>query len=162
MAYLMHHGIKGQRWGVRRFQNEDGSYTSAGKRRRAEKYSDEQYNRDKRVYGRFGANRINRRMLKGESISSARSAEASRIATARETGRYLGYAGEAIGSIAGLAGAQYVERALSKYVSDSDSYQFRFMVKAGTTAAGAYLGKYGGRSIAMLAGGYSPQKWRYN
>lgn len=32
-SYLMHHGIKGQKWGVRRFQNEDGSYTSAGKSR---------------------------------------------------------------------------------------------------------------------------------
>lgn len=31
----MHHGIKGQKWGVRRFQNEDGSLTSAGKRRLA-------------------------------------------------------------------------------------------------------------------------------
>lgn len=31
---LYHHGIKGQRWGVRRFQNEDGSYTAAGKQRR--------------------------------------------------------------------------------------------------------------------------------
>ena len=32
-AYLSHHGIKGQKWGVRRFQNEDGSYTSAGRQR---------------------------------------------------------------------------------------------------------------------------------
>lgn len=31
--YLMHHGIKGQKWGVRRFQNEDGSLTAAGKAR---------------------------------------------------------------------------------------------------------------------------------
>ena len=30
---LYHHGIKGQRWGVRRFQNPDGSLTDAGKRR---------------------------------------------------------------------------------------------------------------------------------
>ena len=30
----MHHGIKGQKWGVRRYQNSDGSYTSAGKKRR--------------------------------------------------------------------------------------------------------------------------------
>ena len=31
--YLAHHGIKGQKWGVRRFQNKDGSLTAAGKNR---------------------------------------------------------------------------------------------------------------------------------
>lgn len=31
---LYHYGIKGQKWGVRRYQNPDGSYTSLGKRRR--------------------------------------------------------------------------------------------------------------------------------
>ena len=30
---LMHHGIIGMKWGVRRYQNKDGSLTSAGKRR---------------------------------------------------------------------------------------------------------------------------------
>lgn len=31
---LQHHGIKGQRWGVRRFQNKDGTLTSRGKLRK--------------------------------------------------------------------------------------------------------------------------------
>lgn len=31
--YLAHWGIKGQKWGVRRFQNEDGTLTAAGKER---------------------------------------------------------------------------------------------------------------------------------
>lgn len=31
--YIYHFGIKGQRWGVRRFENEDGSLTAAGKKR---------------------------------------------------------------------------------------------------------------------------------
>lgn len=30
---LYHHGIKGMRWGIRRYQNEDGSLTELGKRR---------------------------------------------------------------------------------------------------------------------------------
>lgn len=31
--YLAHHGILGQKWGVRRFQNEDGSLTPEGRKR---------------------------------------------------------------------------------------------------------------------------------
>lgn len=32
-TYLIHHGIKGQKWGVRRFENPDGTLTEAGKKR---------------------------------------------------------------------------------------------------------------------------------
>ena len=47
---LYHHGIKGMRWGVRRFQNSDGSLTSAGKRR----YGTEgQYEEQRRINNRM-------------------------------------------------------------------------------------------------------------
>lgn len=41
---LYHHGIKGQKWGLRNFQNLDGTYTELGKlrRRKSESYSDDQ------------------------------------------------------------------------------------------------------------------------
>ena len=41
---LYHHGIKGMKWGIRRFQNEDGSLTAAGKKR----YDDGQTGSDKK------------------------------------------------------------------------------------------------------------------
>lgn len=42
-TYLAHHGIKGQKWGLRRYQNFDGSYTKAGL---------ERYGRSKENYER--------------------------------------------------------------------------------------------------------------
>ena len=32
-VYLVHHGTKGMKWGIRRYQNKDGSLTPAGKKR---------------------------------------------------------------------------------------------------------------------------------
>lgn len=42
LNYLSHHGIKGMKWGVRRFQSKDGSLTPAGRKR----YSQDDYHED--------------------------------------------------------------------------------------------------------------------
>ena len=47
---LYHFGIKGMRWGVRRFQNYDGSLTSAGKRRYG---TESQYEEQRRINDRM-------------------------------------------------------------------------------------------------------------
>ena len=39
-AALSHHGIIGMKWGVRRYQNKDGSLTNAGKKRYNKEMSD--------------------------------------------------------------------------------------------------------------------------
>ena len=37
---LYHHGIKGQKWGVRKYQNKDGSLTAEGRKRYADSMAD--------------------------------------------------------------------------------------------------------------------------
>ena len=50
---LMHHGIKGQKWGIRRYQNADCSLTSEGRKR----YKVDMYSHSgNRIYSPMGAN----------------------------------------------------------------------------------------------------------
>ena len=73
--YLAHHGILGQKWGVRRYQNADGSLTEKGKARREKTASkiDATYDKlnkrirkqsdDFRMRGQYSKSRIADEML---------------------------------------------------------------------------------------------------
>lgn len=47
---LYHHGIKGQKWGIRRYQNPDGTLTAAGKKKQAK--AAKEYEKEMIAYGR--------------------------------------------------------------------------------------------------------------
>lgn len=49
-TYLEHHGILGQKWGVRRYQNEDGTLTDAGKQRLSYKVGEKRLNNRQKRY----------------------------------------------------------------------------------------------------------------
>lgn len=66
--YISHHGVKGQKWGVRRYQNEDGTLTEAGKKRLSNytKYADKG---DKKI-AKYEA-KANKHFAKGEKKASS-------------------------------------------------------------------------------------------
>lgn len=60
---LYHHGVKGQRWGVRRYQNEDGTLTDAGRKRLLKDFNrtEKKHNgiADKKFTDKYGLNETN-------------------------------------------------------------------------------------------------------
>ena len=62
--YLIHHGINGMKWGVRRYRNYDGTLTPLGKRRLQKEASKDakEFARAKMFYGEGAGNR--RKLIK--------------------------------------------------------------------------------------------------
>lgn len=133
---LYHHGIKGQRWGVRRFQNNDGSLKPAGEGRYDDSLSRRQrnkaaksynykdsdsygeksasykrartnmYNTNKNLYGRKAANRIEYEVDHGMSRKKA-----ERKALVKSIGKSMAYSAlVSAAPIAIMYGQQYYKK----------------------------------------------------
>jgi len=85
--YIVHHGVEGQKWGVRRYQNLDGSLTPEGKRLLA------QHNKNKDSFAyRVGEKRLLKRSRNFENKS--RKYASSFSLKKQEKGRLAEEAGE--------------------------------------------------------------------
>lgn len=83
---LYHHGILGQRWGVRRFQNEDGSLTAAGRKRYDVDidYAKERVRQAKKIKTISGSRKTARDNIEWEKAKL--SAEKAKVGLNKETG----------------------------------------------------------------------------
>lgn len=108
--YLVHHGIKGQRWGIRRYQNEDGSLTDAGKKHYGIKSDGTISDRGRKHLGKALYKQKRKELSKAEKrdvgktgkfISGALTGYAG-----ANVGAYLGsIAGLSVGALPGMLGA---------------------------------------------------------
>lgn len=86
--YLAHHGVKGQKWGVRRYQNEDGTLTAEGQNR-----YDTFTPRQKKQYDSLPPhfkNVMDKKMDKGKSFTRSINETRSRQRTAAITALAVG------------------------------------------------------------------------
>lgn len=123
---LYHHGVKGQKWGVRRYQNEDGSWTDAGKRHRGlggagdfvKRTAIKGYNRS--IAGHVANMEILRRTAKSKNLKDAASNLVGNKATAtRHEAKAALYEG---------LGKYTKNKALKTYY-ESQSYNHKYLQK---------------------------------
>lgn len=169
---LFHHGIKGQKWGIRRYQDQDGSLTNAGKTRYNKHYTKQDRLIDESVYGKSGVKRINRSMNKGNSIEKSRSKETQRLYSAKvraSNGIVVGgtagaLAGWGIGEI-GYSTLKYAMRYSSNKTMnqiaktlDNNVYAdltAHILAMTGSTQIGGAIGRKAGKTAGMRSKGYS-------
>lgn len=163
---LYHYGVKGMKWGVRKSKSKTSNYNK--------NYSSKQRKRDQSVYSKGAVRRINKRMNKGESISSARSKEASRINSTRSAARYAGTAGRVIGTAAGAIGGAILSnlgmKKLSSITKSVDlsavlqnpniRYAVAGSIGLGVSKASGQAGADASRAAVMKSRGYSAKKYR--
>lgn len=88
---LRHYGILGMKWGVRRYQNKDGSLTAKGVKRYAEKgYAEDAYKSNKTKYGKAydkvtGANKTAGKMKAKMSTNSENKKRANEYINSKTT-----------------------------------------------------------------------------
>lgn len=88
-SYLIHYGIQGQKWGVRRFQNEDGTYTDSGLlRRKDQKFFVKEQNKINKKFDKL-TDKIQARANAGKRVSDRQVKKALDLGTKHRALDYI-------------------------------------------------------------------------
>ena len=115
---LYHHGIKGQKWGVRRFQNKDGSLTPAGKKRYDDDSSADQKNKPTKQtrYDKL----YNDYKTLGYNDEDAKNSAMGRVKTERAL-KVIG--GVAVTALVAYGAYKYYDKTVDRYISSDKVMQ---------------------------------------
>ena len=139
--YLMHHGIKGQKWGERRFQNPDGTLTPEGKAR-YQKYVNE--------FGEKTAKRLMKSQNKGLSEKEALQKEYNK----RKNYNLKKTAINALAGSAGAVGGYIGGRAIGNALTYSPKNMLTEHKLVDKIPLNEFLSKYGNGPIPGAKGFY--------
>lgn len=88
-SYLIHYGIQGQKWGVRRFQNDDGTYTDEGLlRRKDQKFFVKEQKKVNRKFDKL-TDKIQARTNAGKRVSDRKIQKALDLGTKHRALDYI-------------------------------------------------------------------------
>lgn len=145
---IIHAGIKGMKWGVRRYQNSDGSLTPAGKKRYAKNQAQEEHEDYKKAHAKTNVKTMSNAELKAANNRLQMEQQYANLTKKKTSAGKKFVTGIMVGAATGVASAY-----ASKYANKGAAVAEKLIAKGATKAVAE-----GKRKAAAVGAAYIIKK----